>query len=232
MSARWDFSSIEVVAFDGDDTLWHSETYFALTQDRFTALLAPWCDPEHTTERLLNRERANLASFGYGVKGFALSMIETAIEASEGAIPSGALGEIVEWAREMMDHPVRLLDGVVETLDELAGRFRLVVITKGDLLHQESKVAASGLADRFEAIHIVTEKDPPTYGRIIDGLGVAANGSSWSANSARSDVEPVLAVGGHAVHVPHDLTWELEQVEHTPDVPVIGNLGDLLGLIR
>ncbi len=232
MSPRWDSSSIEVIAFDADDTLWHSETYFVLTQDRFTALLAPWCDPEHTTERLLNRERANLAAFGYGVKGFALSMIETAIEASEGAIPSGALGEIVEWAREMMDHPVRLLDGVVETLDELAGHFRLVVITKGDLLHQESKLAASGLADRFEAVHIVTEKDPLTYGQIIDGLGVAANRFLMVGNSARSDIAPVLAVGGYAVHVPHDLTWELERVEHTPDVPVIGHLGDLLGLIR
>lgn len=220
------------MAFDGDDTLWHSETYFALTQQRFTALLSPWCDPDETADRLLTRERDNLQSFGYGVKGFALSMIETAIEASEGSIPSAALGEIVDWARQMMDHPVDLLDGVEETLDGLQGRYPLLIITKGDLFHQESKVAASGLAERFESVHIVSEKDPQTYGRIVAGLGLTSpNQFLMVGNSARSDIEPVLAIGGQAVHVPHDITWALEHAKVTPEVPVLEHLTDLLHLL-
>ncbi len=226
-----DSGEIEVVAFDGDDTLWLSETFFVLTQQRFDALLSPWCDASETAERLLERERSNLAHFGYGVKGFALSMIETAIDASQGDIPSAALGEIVEWARDMMEHPVELLPGVIDTLDGLEGRYRLLIITKGDLFHQESKVAASGLADRFESVHIVSEKDPPTYQSIIDSLGVPAERFLMVGNSTRSDIEPVLSVGGHAVHVPHDFTWALEHAETAPDVPVLGNLADLVPLL-
>ena len=225
-------SGVKVVAFDGDDTLWHSETFFVLTQQRFDALLSPWCEPSETAERLLRRERDNLAFFGYGVKGFALSMIETAIDASDGAIPSAALGEIVEWARDMMAHPVELLPGVEETLDGLADRYRLLIITKGDLFHQESKVAASGLADRFEAVHIVSEKDPATYAQIVSGLGLdSPEEFLMVGNSTRSDIEPVLAVGGRAIHVPADLTWAVEHADQTPEVPVLGNLTDLLDLL-
>ena len=224
-------ADIEVIAFDCDDTLWLSESFFVLTQDRFTALLAPWCDADQTAERLIQRERGNLAHFGYGVKGFALSMIETAIDASEGAIPSSAIAQIVEWAREMMAHPVELLPGVIETLDGVKGRFREVAITKGDLFHQESKVAASGLAERFEAVHIVSEKDERTYRGIIEGLGVEPDRFLMVGNSTASDIEPVLAVGGHAVHVPHDLTWALEHAENAVDVPVIARLDHLLDLL-
>lgn len=226
-----DPTEIDVVAFDGDDTLWLSETFFVLTQQRFNALLSPWCDPTETAERLLERERQNLAHFGYGVKGFALSMIETAIDASEGDIPSAALGEIVDWARDMMEHPVELLPGVEETLDGLANRYRLVVVTKGDLFHQESKVAASGLADRFEGVHIVSEKDPTTYQGIVSGLGVGAERFLMVGNSTRSDIEPVIAIGGHAVHVPHDHTWALEHADADLDVPVLANISELLPLL-
>lgn len=224
-------ADLEVIAFDCDDTLWLSESFFVLTQQRFDALLSPWCDADQTAERLVERERANLAHFGYGVKGFALSMIETAIDASEGAIPSAALAEIIEWAREMMAHPVELLPGVVETLDALEGRYRLVAITKGDLFHQESKVAASGLADRFEAIHIVSEKDPATYQSIVTGLNVAPEGFLMVGNSTRSDIEPVLAIGGRAVHVPHDVTWALEHADADLNVPVLSRLDELLTLL-
>jgi putative hydrolase of the HAD superfamily len=225
-------SEIDVVAFDGDDTLWLSETFFVLTQQRFDALLSPWCDASQTADRLLQRERQNLSHFGYGVKGFALSMIETAIEASEGDIPSAALGEIVQWAREMMEHPVELLPGVVETLDALDDHYRLVIVTKGDLFHQESKVAASGLAERFEAIHIVSEKDPVTYQRIVDGLGITPDRFMMVGNSTRSDIEPVLGIGGHAVHVPHDHTWALEHADQYLDIPVLVNLTELVSLLE
>ena len=222
---------VQVIAFDCDDTLWLSESFFVLTQQRFDALLSPWCEPDQTAERLIERERENLAHFGYGVKGFALSMIETAIDASEGAIPSAALAEIIEWAREMMAHPVELLPGVENTLDALEGRYRLVAITKGDLFHQESKVAASGLADRFEAIHIVSEKDPATYQGIVSGLGVPPQSFLMVGNSTRSDIEPVLAIGSRAVHVPHDVTWALEHADADLDVPVLGRLDELLELL-
>ncbi len=227
----FDPEQIDVIAFDGDDTLWLSESFFVLTQQRFDALLSPWCAPEETAERLIERERSNLEFFGYGVKGFALSMIETAIEASEGAIPSAALGEIVEWAREMMDHPVELLPGVTETLDGIGDRFRTIIVTKGDLFHQESKVAASGIADRFESVHIVSEKDPATYARVVAEVGIPAERFLMVGNSTRSDIEPVLQIGGHAIHVPHDLTWALEHADAELDVPVLGNLVELLDLL-
>lgn len=224
-------TDLEVIAFDCDDTLWLSESFFVITQQRFDALLSPWCDADQTAERLIERERGNLAHFGYGVKGFTLSMIETAIDASEGAIPSAALAEIIEWGREMMAHPVELLPGVIETLDGLEDRYRLVAITKGDLFHQESKVAASGVADRFEAVHIVSEKDPATYRGIIEGLGVEPERFLMVGNSTRSDIEPVLAIGGKAVHVPHDVTWALEHAEAHMDVPVLKRLDELLTLL-
>ncbi len=215
-----DPSRVKVVAFDGDDTLFGEAGHDVL-----------W-DSSETADRLLTRERDNLQFFGYGVKGFALSMIETAIDASEGLIPSAALGEIVEWARQMMDHPVDLLEGVEETLDGLQGRFPLLIITKGDLFHQESKVAASGLVDRFQAVHIVSEKDPETYGRIVADLGLSSPDEFLMVgNSTRSDIEPVLAIGGQAVHVPHDITWALEHAKVTPEVPVLEHLTDLLRLL-
>lgn len=202
---------ITTVGFDADDTLWESEAFFAVTEERFVALLAPWCASVDVSSGLLEAERANLAHFGYGVKGFTLSMIETAIELTEGAIPSNALGEIIGWGREMMAHPVDVIDGVVDVLDVLDPEFRLVLITKGDLLHQESKVAESGLADRFESVQILSEKDGPSYQRVLDELGIEASEFVMIGNSARSDIEPVVAIGGHGIHIPHTITWAIEE---------------------
>jgi putative hydrolase of the HAD superfamily len=203
-------AEITTVGFDADDTLWESEAYFAVTEERFVALLSPWCASADVATALLATERSNLTHFGYGVKGFVLSMIETAIELTEGAIPGNALAEIIGWGREMMAHPVTLIDGVTEVLDELAGRFRLVVITKGDLFHQESKVAESGLGDRFETVEILSEKDERSYQRVLDRLGVEASAFAMVGNSVRSDIEPVVAIGGHGFHVPHHTTWAIE----------------------
>ena len=202
---------ITTIGFDADDTLWESEAYFAVTQERFAALLAPWCMSRDVEAALLATERRNLAHFGYGVKGFTLSMIETGIELTEGAIPANALAEIIGWGREMMAHPVTLIDGVDVVLDQLAGRFRLALITKGDLFHQESKVAESGLGDRFEAVEILNEKDERSYQRVLDRMGVEANEFLMVGNSVRSDIEPVVAIGAHAIHVPHSITWAVEQ---------------------
>lgn len=227
--------TISLVGFDADDTLWHSESHFALTEDRFHALVSPWSDPGHTAQTLLTRERANLEVFGYGVKGFILSMIETAIEISEQAIPPGAIEQIIGWGKEMMAHPVELLDEVVETLDAVGRRYEMVLITKGDLFHQESKIAESGLADRFHRVEIVTEKSPRHYQEVLVRCGdVAPDEFVMVGNSLRSDVLPVVEIGGHGVHVPYDLIWGHEQPSGT--VPENGyhelkSLGELLPLL-
>jgi putative hydrolase of the HAD superfamily len=211
---------IRVVAFDGDDTLWHSETEFIATQDRLRALVEPFVPAEELDARLLERERANLARFGYGVKGFVLSMIETAIEVSDGRIPAGDIGTIIEWAKVMLDHPVELLDGVRDAVETLHDEYQLMIITKGDLAHQESKVARSGLVELFWRIEIVAEKDPDTYRRIFDAHDIDAGHFVMVGNSVRSDVLPVIEAGGQAVHVPYHTTWELEHAE--PDRTAAG----------
>ena len=203
------------IGLDGDDTLWHSESYFAVTEERFRALLEPWVEPAQAAERLLDRERANLQVFGYGVKGFTLSMIETAIEASCGRIPASSIQQIIEWGKELSCHPVELLDGVADVVADLARDHRLLLVTKGDLFHQESKVAASGLAEHFSAIEIVAEKDAATYRRALARHGIEPEGFVMVGNSVRSDVIPVLEIGGRAVHIPYGITWghEVADVE-------------------
>jgi putative hydrolase of the HAD superfamily len=208
--------TIRMLGLDGDDTLWHSETYFAVTEERFRTLLDPWLPGELVAERLLERERANLGVFGYGVKGFILSMIETAIEASEGRIPAASVQRIIDWGKEMHDHPVELLDGVAETLDSLTERYALLLITKGDLFHQETKVAASGLGELFSGIEIVSEKDAACYRRALGRYGVDPAEFVMVGNSVRSDVLPVLEIGARAVHIPYGITWghEIAEADH------------------
>lgn len=218
-----------VIGLDGDDTLWENEAYFREVQAECTRLLTRWAHGDGVHERLLTIERRNLELFGYGVKGFALSMIETAIELSDGEIPAADIHRIVDLARDMLARPHELINGVADAVADLAERHRLVLITKGDLLHQQTKVASSGLADRFDAVEIVAEKDPPTYQAVLDRHGIAPEHFVMVGNSVRSDVLPVLALGARAVHVPHLHTWELEQVTHDPDhdYPVISSLAEL-----
>lgn len=204
---------IEVIAFDGDDTLWHSESLFAVTQQRFAELLEPYVDPEVLEEHLLAAERRNLALFGYGVKGFTLSMIETAITVSGHRIAAADVAAIIDWGKQMLGHPVELLDGVEATLRVLAADHRLALVTKGDLFHQESKVAASGLGELFDHVAIVAEKDERTYTRVASELGVHPTELLMVGNSVRSDVIPVIAIGGQAVHIPYHVTWALEQAD-------------------
>lgn len=200
-----------VVGLDGDDTLWHNELIFAATHERFRSLVARYVDDD-VDERLLATERRNLSIYGYGVKGYALSLIETAVDVTGRQVAAADIAEIIGWAREMLDHPVDLLDGVAETVERLAARHRLVLITKGDFFHQESKVARSGLADHFEAVEIVTEKDAATYRAVLDRHAIAPATFVMVGNSVRSDVLPVLRIGGRAVHIPYHVTWEHERV--------------------
>jgi putative hydrolase of the HAD superfamily len=223
---------IEVIAFDGDDTLWHSEQLFVDTQTAFRELLAPHVDldDDELDERLLEVEQRNLPTFGYGVKAFTLSLLETAIEVTKGEIPSRDLQSVLDLGKVLLDHPVQLLDGVVEAVDALTDRYRAMVVTKGDLLHQEMKVARSGLAELFWQVEIVSEKDESTYQRVLDRWSIDPSSFVMVGNSVRSDILPVLAIGGRAVHIPYHVTWVLEHAEHDPDehdFPVLQSMAEL-----
>jgi putative hydrolase of the HAD superfamily len=227
--------TVSVVGLDADDTLWHSESHFAVTEQRFRELLRPWLPAEVIADRLLQRERANLEVFGYGAKGFTLSMIETALDVSEGALPAAAVQQLIEWGKELLRHPVELIDDVAETIETLGRSYRLLLITKGDLFHQESKVAESGLAKHFERIEILTEKSPDTYRRVLSESEVDPGEFVMVGNSLRSDVLPVVEIGGNAVHVPYGITWGHEHVDPSPcDITwkQISTLGELPGVLE
>lgn len=208
---------IEAIGLDADDTLWENETFFRVTEGEFVALLGEHADDSDIASRLLDVERANLARYGFGIKGFMLSMVQTAIELTDGRIDGRAIGRILELGQEMLAHPVDLLPGVPQALDALAGR-RLILITKGDLIDQERKIAASGLADRFEAVEILADKTPESYARVLFRAGVAPERFLMAGNSMKSDVRPVVELGGHGVFIPHGLTWAIEHAD-APDSP-------------
>ncbi len=204
---------LTTIAFDADDTLWHNETFFHLTQTRFAALLARDADPAHLSQRLEAAERRNLGHYGYGVKGFMLSMIETAIEVTGGRVAAPVIAEILQAGRELLAHPVELLPHARAAVETLARTHRVLLITKGDLLHQERKVAQSGLGDLFHGVEIVSEKTPQTYFAIFARHGHGAARAMMVGNSLKSDILPAIEAGAFGVHVPHNLTWALEHAD-------------------
>ncbi|HSP16164.1 MAG TPA: HAD family hydrolase [Thermoanaerobaculia bacterium] len=205
---------LDMIAFDADDTLWHNESVFQATEKQFVELLSSYHAAPRVSERLLATETRNLHHFGYGVKGFTLSMIETAIELSEGSIRAAEIERIIKWGHEMLRAPVQLLEGVRETVESLSGEYRLMLLTKGDLFDQESKLARSGLGDFFNDVQIVSEKDPPTYRRVIARVGVSPERFLMVGNSLKSDILPALEAGARAVHIPYETTWAHERVHH------------------
>ncbi len=222
---------ITALGFDADDTLWQNETVFRLTQDRFADLLADHADPDHLAERLLAAERRNLGHYGFGVKGFVLSMIETAIEVTDTRVPAGVIAEIIAAGREMLAHPIELLPGARQAVEAAAARVRILLITKGDLLDQERKLAQSGLGDLFHAVEIVSDKTPAVYARLFARHGAGADRGAMVGNSLKSDVLPMLAAGGWGVHVPHALTWALEHADPPAGHARFAALPDLAALI-
>ena len=204
---------LTTICFDADDTLWHNERFFHLTQARFTQLLADYAEKDDLEARLLDAERRNIQHYGFGIKGFTLSMIETACQVTENRVPGQVIAELIDAGQEMLRHPIELLPGAEETVRGLAERFTLLLITKGDLLDQERKLAQSGLGELFDGVEIVSEKSVDVYRGIFTGRGIDADTSLMAGNSLKSDINPVIEAGGWGVHVPHGLEWELEAAE-------------------
>ena len=206
--------TLTTIGFDADDTLWQNEQFFRLTEDRFAALLAEHAERDHLTERLIAAERRNVGHYGFGIKGFTLSMIETAIEVTEGRVPAAVIGEILAAGREMLRHPIETLPHVTETLQALSGDYRLVLVTKGDLFDQERKLAQSGLGELFDAVEIVSDKTAATYARVFARHGDGAERAMMVGNS---------------------LTWVLEHAEApvgSPRFREVEHLGLVLPLVR
>ena len=228
-------SRLSTIAFDADDTLWHNETIFQFTQSKLAGLLAEFADPDHIDERLLAAERRNIHHYGFGVKGFVLSMIETAIEVTDHRVPAGIIQEILESGQAMLNHPVELLPGVDDVLMALKDRFRLIIITKGDLFDQERKVAQSGIDHLFDAVEVVSDKQAATYEKLFAQHGRGASQGLMVGNSLKSDIIPALDAGAFAVHVPYHVTFALEHAalpEHSSRFAAITHLAELLPLIE
>jgi putative hydrolase of the HAD superfamily len=203
---------IELVGVDADDTLWHNEPLYTHRRERFRELLARY-EPEGVLDdHLYEVELRNLRHFGYGVKGFVLSMIETAIEITHGRLESHDISRIIDWGREMLSSPTELLTGVSDAIESLGEQFPLVLVTKGDLLDQQSKLARSGLAHHFKGIEIVSEKDAGTYARVMARYAVDPRRFVMVGNSLRSDILPAIQAGAHAVYVPYEMSWIHERV--------------------
>lgn len=227
--------TVALLGFDADDTLWHNESVFRITEDRFAELLADHADPDAIAARLLETERRNLRRYGYGIKGFTLSMIETAMEVTDGDCPAHVVRAILGFGHEMLEHPVECLVGVEEVLRELAPDHRMVLITKGDLFDQERKLAQSGLGELFDAVEIVSEKTADTYAVLFARHGAGAETALMTGNSLRSDVLPALEAGAWAAYVPYEITWAHEAAEAPeghPRFAALETLKELPPLIR
>lgn len=227
--------NLTTIGFDADDTLWHHEKYFVATKERFAALLADHA-PRAETERLLHdTEIANVGLYGFGVKSFTLSMIEAALAVTNGRLPATLIGEIMVLGRAMLTHPVDPFPGVRETLEALKPTYKLLVVTRGDLVDQERKLAASGLLPFFDEIEIVSDKTRPVYERIFNRHGDGPERSMMIGNSMRADVVPALAAGAWGIHVPSEHVWSLDLAEEPADAARFRRLpqvADVVALVR
>lgn len=204
---------LKVIAFDADDTLWHNEAYFQEVEHKFFALLENYLPPHTVARELLQTEIANIELYGYGIKAFMLSMIETAIRISDRKLPNEAIEKIIRYGQEHLQKPVELMEGVEEVLQKLKGHYRLVMATKGDLLDQERKLKKSGLEHYFHHIEIMSEKKEDDFRKLIRHLDIAPENFAMVGNSLKSDVVPVLNLGGHGFHIPYHITWAHERVD-------------------
>jgi putative hydrolase of the HAD superfamily len=206
---------IDIIAFDADDTLWHNETLFQLTHEKYEVLLSEYHSTEWIRKKLFQTEMRNLEYFGYGIKGFTLSMIETAIQLTEGRIKGSRIQTIIDFARQMIKAPVELLEHAEETVNTLFQSYPLMLITKGDIFDQESKIARTGLSERFKHIEILSHKTAASYRKVLKKHAIEPERFLMVGNSLKSDILPVLEIGGHAVFIPYPLCWEHEKVDES-----------------
>lgn len=229
--------NITTIAFDADDTLWRNEEVFLSTQKTFVQMLEPYHPSEYILERLNEVQVENLSNFGYGIKGFTLSMIETAIVLTEGRITGYEIHEIITLAKQMLAAPIELLPGIETLLKSLKGKCQLMVITKGDLLDQEGKLARSGLSDYFDWYEVVSNKNTSSYLKLFESLQIEPSELLMIGNSMRSDVLPVLDAGAHALHVPYHTTWSHEEVSDEelaqyPKISSVASAGEIQGWLH
>lgn len=221
---------LSLIGVDADDTLWHNEPVFRMTHARYHQLLADYATEDELEQRLLAIERRNIALYGYGAKGFTLSMLEAAFEVSNDQVSPAVIKEVLAAGRELMAHPMEPVPGAREAIEALAEKHRLVLVTKGDFFHQESKLAASGLGSLFSGVEIVSEKSPETYARVFSRYGADPANCLMTGNSVRSDILPVLQIGGWAALIPYPLVWAVEAAETPSDHPRFRELGTLAQL--
>jgi putative hydrolase of the HAD superfamily len=224
-------SGLDLIAFDADDTLWHNLIHFETAEKKFGEMLSGFAPAEDASYRLAEAEKRNIGAYGFGVKSFTLSMIETAIDVSEGAVDAALIRQLIAMGRDMLDHAIELLPHVEETLKALHGNHRLLLVTKGDLHHQERKVLASGLAHYFEGVEIVSDKKPDTYQRICLRHGGRAERALMAGNSIRSDVLPMIEAGGFGVYVPFTIVWDHEHEEVPEGTPRFFSVKDMRGVV-
>lgn len=205
--------NIKVIAFDADDTLWINEPYFLEVENKFCGLLEDYLPHHSISKELFKNEMKNLALYGYGVKGFILSMIETALEVSDNKIHPAMINEIMQYGKDLLQKPIELLEGIEDMLKILSKEYRLVVATKGDLLDQEQKLKRSGIDHYFHHVEIMSDKKDADYLKLIKHLDIAPQEFLMIGNSIKSDIQPVLNIGGHAIHIPYHTTWQHEQVD-------------------
>lgn len=226
---------LTTVGFDADDTLWHNERFFQLTQAHFAELLADYADHDHLMDRLLEAEKRNIRHYGYGIKGFTLSMIETAIDVTGDKVPATVIRQLIEAGQEMLAHPIELLPHARDAVEAVAETHKVVLITKGDLIDQERKLAQSGMGELFDAVEIVSEKTPDIYRSVFAQHGDGPQAAMMVGNSMRSDVVAPIQAGCWGVYVPHGLVWDIEKAETPHDSPryrTLNDLGELAGLVR
>ena len=230
-----DYGTIKVVGFDADDTLWVNETYFRNAEEKFASLLDIYETKNQIDQELFKTEIRNLELYGYGIKGFMLSMIESALDLSNNRISQETIWEILNLGKEMLSHPVELLDGVEEVLEQLKDKYRLIVLTKGDLLDQERKLEKSGLSKYFHHVEVLSDKKEENYKNLLEHLEIPVEEFLMIGNSLKSDVLPILNIGAKAVHIPFHTTWQHEEVkpeEHSNDHLTLNTLSDILKYLK
>ncbi len=226
--------NIKVIAFDADDTLWVNETYFREAENEFAALLSNYETENKIHQELFKKEIANLPLYGYGIKGFVLSMMECALELSNGALSGDISNRILQIGKDMLEKPVIVLDNVEEVLQHLSTKYKLIVATKGDLLDQEKKLKKSGILQYFHHIEVMSEKKEDDYTKLLKHIDTKPENFLMVGNSLKSDILPILNIGGQAIHVPFHTTWQYEQVNSSSlneDYITINNIKELLKFV-